>query len=270
MLGHAIASGGTTYGVAGRSDSSLGVGVNGWASAATGPTAGVAGFSDSTSGTGVYGSAGATGTTYGVFGYAPSASAYGVFASGRLGASGTKSFRIDHPDDPENKYLLHYSTESPEVLNAYRGTVELDGAGEAVVELPPYFAKINKTPSYQLTAVGAAMPMLHVAEEIDEAALSRGTGLPPGEAAPLCCFRIAGGAPGAKVSWRIEAVRSDRWVKKRGAPVEIEKQGLEKGTYQHPELYGQPAEKGMNYNATRDRRDGDRAEPGLKPGAPRP
>jgi len=34
-------------------------------------------------------------------------------------------------------------------------------------------------------------------------------------------------------------------------PVEVEKQGREKGTYQHPEFYGQPAEMGMNYDATR-------------------
>lgn len=54
-----------------------------------------------------------------------------------------------------------------------------------------------------------------------------------------------------KVSWRVESVRNDRWVQRRGAAVEVEKQGLEKGTYQHPELYGQPKEKGMNYHAER-------------------
>ena len=31
-----------------------------------------------------------------------------------------------------------------------------------------------------------------------------------------------------------------------------DKQDLEKGTYQHPDLYGQPPEKGMNYAATRE------------------
>ena len=189
---------------------------------------------------------------------------------GTAASAPAKGFRIDHPDDPANKYLLHYAAESPEVINFYRGTVLLDGAGEAVVELPHYFAKINRTPSYQLTAVGAPMPMLHVGEEIDEAALSAGAKAEPGEAAALCWFRIAGGAPGAKVSWEVKAVRNDRWVQQRGAPVEVEKQDLEKGTYQHPELYAQPPEKGMNYDATRDRREGDRAEPGLKPGALRP
>lgn len=83
----------------------------------------------------------------------------------------------------------------------------------------------------------------------------------PGETAPVCSFRVAGGAPGKKVSWRVEAVRNDKWVQQRAAPVEVEKQDLEKGTYQHPELYGQPPEKGMNYDATR-------AERGARPEQP--
>jgi hypothetical protein len=106
-------------------------------------------------------------------------------------------------------YLLHYATESPEVINFYSGKATLNTAGEAVVELPRYFAKINKDPRYTLTAVGMPMPMLHVAEEIDEAALNAGATAGPGVPAPLCSFRIAGGAPGAKVSWRVEAVRND-------------------------------------------------------------
>jgi hypothetical protein len=183
---------------------------------------------------------------------------YGVYASGRFGASGTKSFRIDHPDDPENKYLLHYSIESPEVLNAYSGKVTLDSSGEAVVELPTYFGKINKDPRYQLTAVGKPMPTLYVADEIDEAALSAGAKAGPGDAAPKCTFRIAGGAPGGKVSWRVEAIRNDLWVRTKGAAVEVEKVGSEKGTYQHPELYGQPKEKGMNYDATLERKEAER------------
>jgi hypothetical protein len=96
------------------------------------------------------------------------------------------------------------------------------------------------------------MPNLHVAEEIYAASLTIGSLAEPGQAVPPCWFRIAGGAPGMKVSWRVEAARNDRWVQQRGAPVEIEKQNLERGTYQHPELYGQPVEKGMNYDATHE------------------
>lgn len=50
----------------------------------------------------------------------------------------------------------------------------LSGAGEAVVELPHYFAEINTDPRYMLTAVGAPMPTLHMAGEINEAALGIG------------------------------------------------------------------------------------------------
>jgi hypothetical protein len=275
---YAIAHGtaaGTSHGLFAQSDSISGTGVTGYASHFSGDTRGVYGHSNSPTGRGVYGlAASASGQAYGVYGQTHSSTgagvygftdtnsptAYGVlgfrfspgyaiYAIGDIGAFGTKSFRIDHPDDPANKYLLHYAAESPEVINFYSGKVMLDASGQARVELPRYFAAINKDPRYTLTAIGAPMPMLHVAEEIDEAALRAGAVVEPGEAAPPCSFRIAGGAPGGKVSWRVEAVRNDRWVQKHGAPVEVEKQGVEKGTYQFPELYGKPREAGLHYSA---------------------
>ncbi len=193
----------------------------------------------SPSGRAVYGLAasGGGGVSYGVFGQSNSPSGWGLWAQGRSGASGTKSFRIDHPAAPDQKYLLHYSAESPEVLNMYRGTVVLDDAGEATVDLPSYFAAINTDPSYTLTAVGAPMPLLHVSEEISADALATGNIIEPGTPIPATRFRIAGGVAGAKVSWRVEAARNDRWVQRYGAPVEIEKQGDEAGRTQHPELY---------------------------------
>ena len=234
-------------GVRGNAASTSGAGVIGFASAATGFNYGGHFASGSTDGRGIYAYAFAnSGATFGVLGQADSPGGYGVYSTGRLGASGTKSFRIDHPDDPENKYLIHYCTESPEVLNAYRGIVVLDRAGEAEVELPSYFAKVNTSPSYTLTAVGAPMPMLHVAQEIDVAALAAGAAATPAQAAPQCSFRIAGGVPGARVSWRVEAVRNDPWVRQNGAPVEIDKVDSERGTYQHPALYGQPPERATN------------------------
>jgi hypothetical protein len=252
----------------GVSSSSTGRGVFGEATSATGTTYGGRFESSSPSGVGVYGKAtGPFGSlTYGVIGVGTNLTGYGVFSYGELGASGPKSFRVDHPRDPENKYLLHYSIESPEVLNLYSGKVTLDERGEAVVRLPDYFAAINKDPRYTLTAIGAPMPNLHVSEEIDETALSAGAKAAPGQAAPMCSFRIAGGAPGKKVSWRVEALRNDKWVQQRGAPVEVEKQGLEKGTYQHPEFYGQPAEKSINYHADAARPEAQRPSPPLSSG----
>ncbi len=219
-----------------------------WGEAANG-FAGIDGRNGSPTGRGVFGFAtSAAGTTYGVQGQTSSSTGYGVFSIGNTGASGTKSFRIDHPDDPENKYLLHYSTESPEVINFYRGTITLNEQGEAEVPLPSYFAKINKDPSYQLTAIGAPMPLLHVSRKIDAAALAQGANAAPRDPAPACSFHIAGGVPNAEVCWRVEAVRNDRWTQTHGAPVELAKEGIEKGTYQEPALYNQPQEAGT-FNA---------------------
>ena len=46
------------------------------------------------------------------------------------------SFKIDHPLDPENKYLYHSFVESPDMKNIYDGVVRLDSNGEAIVLLP--------------------------------------------------------------------------------------------------------------------------------------
>ena len=40
-----------------------------------------------------------------------------------------KSFRIDHPSDPENRYLVLYFSEAPQPQNFYNGIVTLDEAG---------------------------------------------------------------------------------------------------------------------------------------------
>ncbi len=273
VQGMAIATSGSTFGGRFETASPNGRGVQGMATATTGPATGgrfetfsadgagvvaraystsggwgVHGISDAFDGRGVVGEAtypapGAT--TYGVYGDTVDPNDYAVYAAGRFGASGTKAFRIDHPLDPEKKYLLHYCTESAEVLNTYSGTVKLDDAGEAYVEMPAYFGRINKDPRYLLTAIGAPMPMLHIASEIDEQALAAGEIAEPAEAVPTCSFRIAGGQPAAKVSWRVEAVRNDRWLRRYGAPVELAKEAKELGAYQSPELYDQPSEKGI-------------------------
>jgi hypothetical protein len=179
------------------------------------------------SGWGVYGT---SVSGIGVYGYASATSGYGVYSGGRFAATGTKSFQIDHPLHPETHYLNHFCTEGPEPYNVYRGTVVLDANGEAWVQLPDYFEAINRDPSYHLTAVGAPMPNLHVAVKIQN---NR--------------FKIAGGAPGKEVSWRVEAIRNDLWVQRYGFQTEQEKEDAIKGKYLSPELYGQPKERGIHY-----------------------
>ncbi len=82
------------------------------------------------------------------------------------------------------------------------GKATLDGTGEAMVELPHYFAKINKDPRYTLTAVGAPMPMLHVAEEIDESTLSVGAKAEPGTSRRCARFASLVAYPAAKFRGR--------------------------------------------------------------------
>lgn len=223
---------GSAYGVFGRSSSITGYGMYGLALASTGTCSGVAGRSDSTNGRGVYGSTTkTTGTNYGVYGYSGSASGYALFGQGRFAASGTKSFVIDHPFDPEGMTLTHYCTEGEAPLNVYSGKAQLDGEGRAWVSLPDYFEEINADPRYSLTAIGAPMPGLHVASEVRA---NR--------------FEIAGGVPGGRVSWRVEGVRNDRFVQRYGAPVEQVKEVGLRGRYLGPELYGQPLERGVQHS----------------------
>ncbi len=115
---------------------------------------------------------------------------------------------------------------------------------KAVVGLPPYSAKIIKDQRYALAAIGAPMPKPHATEE---AALATEAQAGPGVAVPASVFRIAGGAPGGKVSWRIDAVRNDLRARSRPMDVETEKQNPERGKYQHPGLYGKPPGRGMDY-----------------------
>jgi hypothetical protein len=150
--------------------------------------------------------------------------------------------------DPANKYLFHYSAEGPEPLLIYRGNVVLDGDGQASVELPDYFEEINRDYHYQLTPVGGAGPNLHIAQEIQG---NR--------------FTVAGGRPGLNVSWTVTGVRNDPFLRTVGAPVETDKPAHERGTYQHPELYGLAPEMGVSYDPELKRRpehvDGGHAVP---------
>ncbi len=266
VAGVSTATAGDAFGVVqGRTTSPSGTAVDGRATSGTGPAWGVFGQSSSIAGIGVYGLASATsGGVMGVLGESNSSATlgdYGVYSQGDLGASGLKTFRIDHPADPENKYLMHYCSEAPEPVNFYRGTVVLDGDGTATIDLPSYFATINKDPSYTLTAVGSPMPTLYVASEISEEALRAGEAFKPGGSMPACSFTIAGGMPGGRVCWRVEAVRNDLWVRHRGVAVEIDKQEREKGTYQHPALYGQPRSKGVRWDKMKDDGEGTVIQP---------
>lgn len=158
---------------------------------------------------------------------------YGNFAIGNTGATGVKAFTIDHPEDPANKILKHFSIESNEVLNMYRGTASFDANGKAIVSLPDYYNSINKNPAYQLTPIGAAMPNLYIESEITNGQ-----------------FVIAGGEPNKKVSWQVTSERNDPYLQQNPneRDVVLIKEGERSGKYLTPELYNQPKEKGMFYS----------------------
>ncbi len=150
--------------------------------------------------------------------------------SGNVNVTGTltasvKNFRIDDPLDPANKYLVHASVESSEMMNIYSGNVTTDELGLATVKLPDWFDVENTDFRYQLTTIGRDAHAW-IAQEV-------GNGQ----------FQIATNATRVKVSWQITAVRQDAYAKANPLIVEPEKPANEKGRYIHPELYGQPAEK---------------------------
>src|SRR5215208_2052146 len=218
-----------------RGDSSRGLGVSGFSNTRTGVQGiGSIGMDGtSTSGIGVrgtstegFGVSGVSTLSVAVSGRAaPNSGRAGRFDGGITVVNGLKPFTIDHPLDPQNKYLVHTSVESSEMKNVYDGVARLDEDGAAWVELPEWFEALNGDFRYQLTAVGGSAPHLHVAEEISE---NR--------------FKIAGGEEGMKVCWQVTGTRKDPWATANPFEVEQEKPEEERGRYLEPSLYDAPEE----------------------------
>jgi hypothetical protein len=140
-------------------------------------------------------------------------------------ASGT--FKIDHPSDPANKYLVHSFVESPDMMNIYNGNVVTNSLGEAIITLPEYFGILNKDFRYQLTPIGVFSQAI-VLEEISEITNA---------------FKIKTDQPNVKVSWQVTGVRKDPYANANRIKDVVEKSPEEKGYYLHPQLYGQPIDR---------------------------
>lgn len=222
-----------TVGVAGRSAAVSGYGVSGIATAANPSTVAVYAHSTGPTSNGLKAVADGGGVSYAVWGVADPDSYAGIFQGrvtvfGDLNCTGTLSkaagtFRIDHPLDPAGRYLLHSFVESPDMLNVYSGTVTVAAGGTAVVTLPGYFDALNTDVRYQLTAVGAPMPDLHVA-------VPHAGGR----------FTIGGAVAGQQVSWQVTGVRQDAYAKAHPVVPEVAKPARERGTYLHPVEHGHP------------------------------
>jgi hypothetical protein len=191
---------------------------------------GVVGFSASGDGTSGISCSACTGAA-GIFGMGHDAGLFqgNVGVNGTFAVSGFKSFHIDHPLDPANKYLNHAAVESSEVLNIYSGNVTTDANGMARVNLPNYFSALNRDFRYQLTVLGQFAQAI-VLKEIENNA-----------------FFIKTDKPSVKVSWQIMGLRQDAWVMNHPMQVEEDKPEKERGYFLNPELFGQPEEKGLSW-----------------------
>ena len=143
--------------------------------------------------------------------------------------AGTKDFRIDHPLDPANKYLTHASVESSEMMNIYTGNVTTDAQGQASVALPDWFEAENGDFRYQLTVIG------QFAQAIISQKIANHQ------------FTIRTSLPNVEVSWQVTSVRQDAYAKAHPLIVEQQKEARLRGFYIHPELYGAPAEKQIEW-----------------------
>jgi hypothetical protein len=145
----------------------------------------------------------------GVFGTVPEGFGVAGFAYGteteNIGVYGG-AMLIDHPIEPESKYLYHASVQSPDMMNVYNGNAVLDGNGDY---------------RYQLTPVGAPGPNLYVAEEVDD---NR--------------FRIAGGTSEMKVSWTVTGIRKDPQAARVDRTVGRDKPASKIGRYFSPAAFG--------------------------------
>ena len=222
---HGVRGSGLSAGVRGDCGTTNGSGVYGVTSAGGGSAAGVRGDASqggaaggafyNNQGTGLY--AQSTGGTAGFF-------SGNVTITGSLQVNGAKNFKIDHPLDPANKFLVHAAVESPEMKNIYDGVAVIGADGSATVIMPSYFSALNTEYRYQLTCIGAHAPV-YVAEEISQNQ-----------------FKIAGGKPGMKVSWMVTGVRSDATATSKPMQVEMKKIGDEIGKYLNPEAFGKSPE----------------------------
>ena len=144
-------------------------------------------------------------------------------------SKGGGSFKIDHPLDPENKYLLHSFVESPDMMNIYNGNIVTDESGHAVVKLPEYFEALNFEFRYQLTVIG------QFAQAIVSSKIKNNE------------FTIMTSSPGVEVSWQVTGVRRDAWATKNRITVEVKKKEDERGLYLHPEAFGQTEDRGIQW-----------------------
>lgn len=171
---------------------------------------------------------------YGVYGFASGATTnYAGYFSGNVQITGSISkgsgtFKIDHPVDPENKYLYHSFVESPDMMNVYNGNITTDADGYATVKLPGYFDALNKDFRYQLTVIGTFANAI-VSQEVKDNT-----------------FVIRTDKPSVKVSWQVTGIRKDNYANAHRVIPEVDKEPEMRGKYLHPVEMGKSPRLGID------------------------
>ncbi|HET9314843.1 MAG TPA: hypothetical protein VFQ51_04600 [Vicinamibacteria bacterium] len=232
------ATDGPNYGVYGETNSRNGHGVFGIATTTlTGDPIGVEGRTNSVTGIGVKGLATAT-AGFGIWGESATTTGFAGYFAGRVHVAGMLSkaagtFKIDHPLDPENKYLYHSFVESPDMKNVYDGVATTDDLGYATVELPDWFEALNRDFRYQLTVVDTEDGDVFVQAKVVKTVADHR-------------FTLRTSAPRVVVSWQVTGIRDDAFARAHRVKVEEDKPDVERGTYLHPVEWGQPAARGVD------------------------
>jgi len=191
-----------------------------------------------------FGASGTTGnndgTGYAVYGHSYSnATNWSGYFTGDVYVGGTvympaKITRLDHPADPENQNLQLAGIDSPEMLVTISGNATTDGTGQAEVAVPAYFTAIAADYRYQLTVIGQFAQAIVSRELLGDR------------------FQIKTDQPNVKVSWAITGVRTDNFAKANPLIPELAKPTEQRGRYLHPQAFGLPFERSVDYPAVQE------------------
>jgi len=179
---------------------------------------------------------GGTGFNYGVYGSASGGEYnFGGYFEGDVQVTGTLykgvgAFKIDHPLDPEGKYLCHSFVESPDMKNIYDGVIATDGNGYATITLPEWFEALNRDFRYQLTVLDEGDTEGFIQAKVVRKIANNQ-------------FTIRTSSPNTEVSWQVTGIRHDKFAEANPIPVEMVKPVDEYGTYLHAEALGKPIER---------------------------
>ncbi len=160
-----------------------------------------------------------SGQNFAIYAETRSSTGFAGYFKGNVAVAGTLSktagsFRIDHPLDPEHKWLQHSFVESPDMMNVYNGNVTTNANGLAVVKLPAYFGALNRDFRYQLTVIGKMAQAI-----IDQKVVNNQ-------------FRIRTDQGNVEVSWQVTGIRQDDYAKEHPIVVELAKSKAETGSVQ--------------------------------------